>query len=201
MENFVYLGTNIDNKLSFEKFVNSTVSRVNGRLITFAKIRKLVDVCTSLAIYKQTILPIIDYMSIIVNSSTQRKIKKLQPLQNRALRTIEKCSGYVSTQEMIELHTKFNLKMLNDRRKIFMLKMMYKLSREKEMVNTYRPEMLLRTAPKVKMKIEFTDKEKVRRSPYYMCNQLWDKIDSGVQTANSMLEFTKGLRSIDLSVL
>ena len=140
-------------------------------------------------------------MSIIVNSSTQRKIKKLQPLQNRALRTIEKCSGYVSTQEMIELHTKFNLKMLNDRRKIFMLKMMYKLSREKENVNTYRPEMLLRTAPKVKMKIEFTDKEKVRRSPYYMCNQLWDKIDSGVQTANSMLEFTKGLRSIDLSVL
>ena len=26
VENFVYLGTNIDNKLSFEKFVNSTVS-------------------------------------------------------------------------------------------------------------------------------------------------------------------------------
>ena len=102
---------------------------------------------------------------------------------------------------MIEIHTKFNLKMLNDRRKIFMLKIMYKLSREKENVNTYRPEMLLRTAPKVKSKIEFTDKEKVRRSPYYMCNQLWDKIDSGVQTANSMLEFTKGLWSIDLSVL
>ena len=134
-------------------------------MLTFARIRKFIDVYTSLAIYKQMILPIIDYMSILVNSSTQRKIKKLQPLQNRALRTIEKVSGYMSTLDMKELHSKLNLKLLNERRKIFMLKLMYKLSQDNENVNRYRPEMILRTAPKVKMKIEFTDKERVRRSP------------------------------------
>ena len=72
---------------------------------------------------------------------------------------------------MKELHSKLNLKLLNERRKIFMLKLMYKLSQDNENVNRYRPEMILRTAPKVKMK---KDKERVRRSPYYIGNQLWD---------------------------
>ena len=201
MENFIYLGVTLDNKLSFEKFVNSTISQVNGRLVTFARIRKLIDVNTSLAIYKQTVLPILDYMSIVVNSSTQRKIKKLQPLQNRAIRTIEKRSGYISTEEMKELHPKLNLKLLHNRRKLFMLKLMYKLSQDPENVNRYRPEMLLRTAPKVKMKIDFTDKERVRRSPYYLCNQYWEKIDSAIQTANNIFDFSKQLRKIDLTDL
>ena len=47
---------------------------------------------------------------------------------------------------------------------MFMLKLMYKLSREGENRN-YHPEILLRTGPKVKMKIAFTDKERVLRSP------------------------------------
>ena len=50
-----------------------------------------------------------------------------------------------------------------------MLKMMYKLSSIEENVNMYRPEMMLRTGPNVKMKIAFTDKERVRQSPYYLC--------------------------------
>ena len=151
VENFVYLGVNIDNRLTFEKFINSTISRVNGRLISLARIRKLLDKHTSGLIYKQTILPILDYICILVNSSTQRRIKKLQTLQNRAIRIIEKRTGYISTEDMDELHWKLRLKKLCDRRKMFMLKMMYKLILKEENVNTYRPEVVLRTAPKVKM--------------------------------------------------
>ena len=82
-----------------------------------------------------------------------------------------------------------------------MLKLMYKLSQDPENVNRYRPEMLLRTAPKVKMKFDFTDKERVRRSPYYLCNQYWEKIDSAIQTANNIFDFSKQLRKIDLTDL
>ena len=188
VESFVYLGVNLDNKLSFEKIVNGIISRVNGRLLTFARIRKLIDVYTSLAIYKQMILPILDYMSILVDSSVKSKVKKLQPLQNRAIRTIEKRSGYISAMEMNELHSKLNLKMLNERRKIFMLKLMYKLSRDIDNVNLYRPERILRTAPKVKIKLEFTDKERVKRSPYYVGNQLWDQLDITTQNAMNITE-------------
>ena len=77
-------------------------------------------------------------------------------------------------------------------RKVFMLKMMYKLSLNEGNVNRYRP-------PKVKMKVDFTDKERVHRSPYYVCNQLWDKLESSVQRSNSVFEFTKKIQQLKLS--
>ena len=44
-----------------------------------------------------------------------------------------------------------------------MLTLMYKLSKDEENVNRYRPEILLRTGLKVKMKLRmpFTEKERV----------------------------------------
>ena len=76
--------------------------------------------------------------------------------------------------------------------------LLYKLSQDIENVNRYRPEFGLRTSPKVKIIIEFTDKEKVRRSSYYICYQLSDKIDSATQSANNMFEFSIRLRTIDV---
>ena len=65
----------------------------------------------------------------------------------------------------------------------------------------YRPDILLRTGPKVKMKLAFTDKERVLRSPYYMCNRLWDKLDSTIQLSKDIFEFKSNLKKIDLSLL
>ena len=48
-------------------------------------------------------------------------------------------------------------------------------------MNNYRPEMLLRTGPKVKMTIAFMDKTRVLRSPYCKCTQLWDELQSVTQ--------------------
>ena len=100
---------------------------------------------TTLLIYKQTILPILDYLCFLVESSTQKKIKKLQPIQNRAVRIVKRLNGYISTEKMEKLHVELHLKLLSERRKMFMLMLIYKLSRDKTNVNTYRPEMLLRT--------------------------------------------------------
>ena len=129
------------------------------------------------------------------------KIAKLQPLQNKAVKIIEKLDGYVSTADMKSLHDKLNLKMLTDRRKMFMLKMIYKQSKDPENVNTYRPETVLRTGPKVKMKLAFIDKDRVYKSPYYLCNQLWNKLDSKIQLSTSLIEFRESLKKIDLSEL
>ena len=56
--------------------------------MTFAKTHKFMDKSTSSLVYKQTILPYSDYISLIVKSSTRRRIGKLQPLQNRAVKII-----------------------------------------------------------------------------------------------------------------
>ena len=68
-------------------------------------------------------------------------------------------------------------------------------------VDRYRPERVLRTAPKVKMKVEFTDRERVLRSPFYVCNRLWDKLDSETQLSANITAFTNMLHKIDLSEL
>ena len=179
-----------------KKCVTNTISKAQGRLITLARLRKLLDSKTTLLIYKQTIVPILDYLCVLVESSTQRKIKKLQPVQNRAIRIVKKLKGYISTTEMENIHRQLHLKSLCDRRKLFMWMLMYKLSRDESNVNMYRPKMLLRTGPKVKMKVPFTDKERVCRSPYYVCRRLWDTLDSSVQLSKSMLEFKNSVKRL-----
>ena len=82
-----------------------------------------------------------------------------------------------------------------------MLKMMYKLSKDNNNIERYRPEMLLRTGPKVKMKIAFTRKESVLRSLFYLCNKLWDKLDSTVQLAKNAVELKNMLNKMDLTDL
>ena len=38
------------------------------------------------------------------------------------------------------------------------------------------------------MKVEFTDKQRVYRSPYYLCTQLWDKLEESIQLSNSIFK-------------
>ena len=165
------------------------------------KIWKILVEKTTLLIYKQTILPILDYLCILVESSTQRKIARLQPVQNQAARIVKRLNDYISTNEMEKLHKQLRLKYYPKRRKRFMVMIMYKLSLDTENVNTHRPEMLLRTGPKVKMKVPFTSNERVLRSPYYKCNRLWNKLDSTVQLSKSMFEFKSNLKKLDLGDL
>ena len=119
----------------------------------------------------------------------------------RPVRIIRKINGYFSSDEMEDLHRQLNLKPLAERRKLFMLKLVYKLSREEENINNYRPQILSRTGPKVQMKIAFTDKERVLRSPYYLCNRLWDKLNREIQLSKSIWEFKSNSKRIDLSSL
>ena len=67
------------------------------------------DQCTNVLLYKQMILPLLDYMCIITESATSRVIKKLQPLQNRAVKTILGINRYVSTDEMSDMHVQLFL--------------------------------------------------------------------------------------------
>ena len=55
-------------------------------------------------------------------------------------------------------------------------------------MNTYMTEIVLYTAPKVKIKVDFMEKERVGRSLYYICNQMWDKFDSSIQTLSTIFE-------------
>ena len=56
---------------------------------------------------------------------------------------------------MKNLHMKLNLKMLSEITKMFMVKLLFNLSQDMENVNSYRPERMLRTAPKLPSRLGF----------------------------------------------
>ena len=82
-----------------------------------------------------------------------------------------------------------------------MLKMMYKYSHREEYVERYKPKIELRTRPKVKMKVNYTKKERVLRSPYNLANKLWDQLAHEVQNLNTIYEFAVAIRKMDLADL
>ena len=62
-------------------------------------------------------------------------------LQNRAIKIILGINRYVSTEEMNNLHVQVSLMKLSERRKLFMLKMMYEYSQYEECVDHYKPKV------------------------------------------------------------
>ena len=51
------------------------------------------------------------------------------------------------------------------------------------------------------MKVSFTKKERVLRSPYYEANRLWEQLDHTVQNLNSVYDFSIAVKKLDLATL
>ena len=47
------------------------------------------------------------------------------------------------------------------------------------------------------MKVDFTDRERVLHSPYYVCNRLWDKLDSEIQHCETISESKNKLKKLE----
>ena len=67
---FKYLGVVLDDKLSFVKNVERVINVVNSKIISLARLRKYMDQRTSVLLYKQMILLLLDYLCIITESTT-----------------------------------------------------------------------------------------------------------------------------------
>ena len=63
-------------------------------------------------------------------------------------------------------------------------------------MNQDKPKIELRNRPKVEMKLKFTKKERVLKSPHYLCNKVWDQLDYNVQWLGTIGKFTLALKRI-----
>ena len=62
VDSYVYLGINLDAGMSLNLFASHLYNRVQIKVFTLSKIRKFIDKATADVIYKQTIMPILDYV-------------------------------------------------------------------------------------------------------------------------------------------
>ena len=65
----------------------------------------------------------------------------------------------------------------------------------------YRPKIVLRSRHKIKMKLAYSDKDQVLKSPYYMVISLWNQLDEETRSTETREEIKMKLKRIDIDTL
>ena len=120
---YEYLGIILDSNFSLEKSISKSVSSANFRNVMLTKMRRKISTPTALLVYKQTILPVLEYCGYLFNGVTQVQHKRLQLLQNRCLRT---SLNVRIKYHVLDLHTDAGLHQLCIRFDLQLMLMLYK---------------------------------------------------------------------------
>lgn len=99
-DTFRYLGVTVDSRLTWEPHITELIKRVSPKLALLGRLAGFLELKILLRIYKQTILPVIDYGCIIWHESNKSLSDKLEKLQNQAMRVILKANRTTCTQHM-----------------------------------------------------------------------------------------------------
>ena len=122
-DKYEYLGIVLDNKLTLEKNISKTVSSASSRCYMLGKMRRNMSKPTAILIYKQTILPVLEYCGFLFNSVVQMQHKRLQQVQNRCLRI---CLNVKMRYPVSKLHIDTSMDYLYVRYNMQLLLMIYR---------------------------------------------------------------------------
>ena len=184
-----YLGIKLDEQLTLETYANSLIQKVSNRIYQLTKIRSFITKKAALLIYKNMILPILEYGDIFLHSASQIIRKKIQILQNKALRcALNKDKRYDSDA----LHTEAKLLKLKDRRHIHILLHMYQLAQMPDFKLWKSHQTTGTKTRSSKKKIITTRRPKTEKFKRSITNQgpkLWNSLPANLQKADSYHEF------------
>lgn len=76
---YMYLGVDLDSDFTLAKYVNNTVSRVSVQVFKLGKLRIMIMELGAICVYKQAILPLMDYCW---QSARHDPTHRLQVIQN-----------------------------------------------------------------------------------------------------------------------
>ena len=120
---FDHLGVRTNNVLSLEPHISRLCQRTYSRLNFLNRISAFLPKDVLLRIYKQTTLPIIDYCSVVWHDCGSTLTKRVEKIQNRAMRIILQQGRKKCTQEM---RSKLRLLSLYSRRQFFRFIIIFK---------------------------------------------------------------------------
>ena len=87
VEQFKYLGITLDKHMSLNPLLTDFKKKVVGQLLKLRKLHKMITTKCAILIYKQTVLPLLDYAVFLLHSCNVSDTDDLQVLQNDALWT------------------------------------------------------------------------------------------------------------------
>ena len=75
VKTYKYLGVDICDDLHMDTYVRNVYNKVNYKVYMFSKIRKFITKYAAVMIYKQTIVPYLDYASFLMDSAYQYSLR------------------------------------------------------------------------------------------------------------------------------
>ena len=88
---YQYLGVELDHALSYDKHLDNVSNKTTQKLYIFRKIRRFIRQSTAITVYKQMILPLLEYCNILFNSGKKSKLDKIDKIQSKCIQIIENC--------------------------------------------------------------------------------------------------------------
>ena len=177
---YTYLGIILDDTMTLESNFNATFKKFSYKIFQFSKICKYLPTDARVLVYKQAILPLVEYVCYLMYLNRKHDIDKLQKLQNRALRLCYNI-GDPRTISVHNLHVQANLSTLDQRREKQLLGLMYDISRKREFL---RPILMnTRQAEKITLDYEISRCGIYAHSPYVIGCGLWNNLDASIQKA------------------
>ena len=181
VQQYEYLGMLLDDKLTMNEYADAMWKKVNTKVGILARIRRFISENTAAKIFKTMIRPHLDYIDFVIDSSSTDRVKRLDNLQNKALRRIEYCMVKENRLEYNVLQKKYNIEDLRLRRKKNLLKIIHART---PLLKSSDPEnhcIELRSNNKVKIKMDFTAITRVYNSPLYRGTSLWNLLPTDLQ--------------------
>ena len=187
-----YLGVKIDDKLSFEPFLKEKCNKVNMRIYQLSRLRKYITRNVASLIYKQTILPVVEYADQMVESGPSDKVDRLQVLQEKAVKIIDNKEH--PEMDIPILSNYYRIAPLKERRAEHLCVLMLRRSKDEMYLDNSRPEIHLRNRNKIKFNTFKRIHEKYLRSPISRGITMWDRIPESVQKSTTKVKFKRDLK-------
>ena len=181
---YKYLGVTIDEILSFRAHLNNTIKMVAHKISLLNKIRDYITEGAAVTIYKSMILPYLDYGDIFYINSNCNQVKKLQTLQNRALRT---CFRPQVKIPIDMLHQSVQLPKLKIRREVHLVNFMYKYKNNDMYLNKRNVRTRMHDAP-VFLTIK-PNVEKYKNNVFYYGALKWNNLHVDIRNIESYDKF------------
>jgi hypothetical protein len=102
VSNIKYLGIVLDNKLDFKEHVNYIIKKIARKVGVLSRLKNILSRRAKIMIYNVVVLPHYNYCATILNMANLESKKKLQILQNRAMRIILGVNRFRNIKSMLE---------------------------------------------------------------------------------------------------
>jgi len=187
VESYKYLGLRLDARLTYRECTADILNKTAHKIWLLAKLKKYISDRMAVLIYKTMVLPYFDYADVVYHAAPKPMLQKLQRMQNKGLKI---CGGVDKRYSTREIHTRFQLPRLEDRR-VFHLKLLAYQQAKAGTNLDRRPGPSTRLGDGPLLKTVKVVRASYERSVDHMTAKLWNALSSDQRSTPAETDFRR----------